>query len=141
MTQSSIVSVVYRDLVDVYAELSSGNTSPKAVRRSFASFVDLSQKLTSHMRREYSEMMGEKWVPSSFDGWNDVTELFKQLRNDDQHDRPISILVNETQYFRVSAGSATEVAVSGTWSFSLEVQLAEMPRDDLRLELADPKTG
>ena len=73
--------------------------------------------------------------------WNDVTELFKQLRNDDQHDRPVSILVDETQYVRVSAEDATEIVLSGTWSFSLEDQLADTPRDDLHWELADPKTG
>jgi hypothetical protein len=97
MAESSIVAVVFQDLADAYAELSSGSTSPKAVRRSFANFVNLSQQLTSHMRREYSEKKGEAWVASDFDGWNDITDLFKQLRNDDQHDRPISILVDETQ--------------------------------------------
>lgn len=140
MTESSIVAVAYRDLADAYAELSSESTSPKAVRRSFANFVDLSQKLTSHMRKEYSEKKGKPWIASDFGGWNDVTELFKQLRNDDQHERPVFILVDETQYFRVSAEDATEIALSGTWSFSLEDQLADTPRDDLRLELADPKT-
>jgi hypothetical protein len=36
MAESSIVAVVFQDLADAYAELSSGSTSPKAVRRSFA---------------------------------------------------------------------------------------------------------
>ena len=140
MAEHSIVALVFQDLTDAFDELASGGTSPKAVRRSFASFVDLSQKLTSHMRKEYSEKKGEKWVPSDFGGWNDVTELFKQLRNDDQHDRPVAILVDETQYFRAYEGGP-EIALSGTWSFSLEDQLADAPRDDLRLELADPATG
>jgi len=141
MTESSIVAVVYQDLAEAYAELSSESASRKAVRQSFTNFVDLSQKLTSHMRKEYSEKKEKPWVASDFGGWNDVTELFKQLRNDDQHDRPVSILVDEAQYFRVSAEGATEIALSGTWSFSLGDQLADTPRDDLRLELADPKTG
>src|SRR5918993_2141662 len=101
MTESSRVAVAFRDLAEAYDELSSGSTSPKAVRRSFASFVDHSQKLTSYMRKEYKEKKGEKWVPKDFDGWNAVTELFKQIRNDDQHDRPVFILVHETQYFRI----------------------------------------
>ncbi len=141
MTESTMVSVVYRDLMDSYAELSSGNTSPKAVRRSFASFVDLSQKLTSHMRREYSEKTRKKWVPSSFDGWNANTELFEQLRNDDQHDRPISILVNETRYFRVFEDDPTLTALSGTWSFSLDDQLSDSPRNDLVIGYVDLNTG
>lgn len=140
MAESSIVDVVFQDLSDAFAEVSSGSTSPKAVRRSFGSFIDLSQKLTSNMRKEYSAITGQSWVAARFDGWNDVTELFKQLRNDDQHDHPLSLLVHETQYFRTYEG-APELAFSGTWSFSLEEQLLDNPRDDLRLELADPETG
>lgn len=140
MVESSIVAVVFRDLADAYTELSSGSTSPKAVRRSFATFVDLSQKLTSHMRTEYTEKKREKWIASDFDGWNDVTDLFKQLRNDDQHDHPIAILVNETQYFRTYEGGP-DVAIDFTWSFSLEDQLLDNPRDDLLLEPVDSQTG
>jgi hypothetical protein len=141
MAEPSIVSVAFRDLADTYGELSSGDSSPKGVRRGFANFVDLSQKLTSHMRTEYSEKTGKKWVPSSFDDWNDITELFKQLRNDDQHDRPISILVNETQYFRVFEDDPTLTALSGTWSFSLDDQLADSPRNDLVIGYVDLNTG
>jgi hypothetical protein len=140
MTESSRVAVAFRDLADAYDELSSGSTSPKAVRRSFASFVDQSQKLTSYMRKEYREKKGKEWVPKDFDGWNDVTELFKEIRNDDQHDRPVFIFVNETQYFRIFEDTP-ELAMSGTWSFSLDDQLAVTPRDDLTLEPADPETG
>jgi hypothetical protein len=123
MTQPSIVAIAFQDLSDAAADLSSGNTSPKAVRQSFARFIDASQRLTSYMRKE-----SEEWVPGDFGSWNDVTELFKELRNVDQHEHPVTVLVHETQYFR-------------TWSFSLDDQLADNPRDDLRLVLADPKTG
>ncbi len=140
MAEHSIIALVFQDLTDAFDELASAGTSPNRFRRSFVSFVDLSQKLTSHMRKEFGEKKGKKWVPSDFGGWNDVTELFKQLRNDDQHHRPVAILVNETQYFQTYEGGP-EIALSGTWSFSLEDQLADTPRDDLRLELADPKTG
>ena len=111
------------------------------VRRSFASFVNFSQQLTSHMRKEYKEKKKEKWVAEDFGGWNDVTALFKQLRNDDQHERPVSILVNETQYFRAFEDDPTLIAWSGTWSFSLDDQIADTPRDDLRIGFVDGKTG
>ena len=113
MSEPSIVAVAFRDLADVYGELSSGSTSPIAVRRSFARFVDLSQKLTSYMRKEYSATKGEKWDASAYGGWDDITDLFKQLRNDDQHDRPVSIVVEETQYFRVFEDGPL-IAFSGT---------------------------
>ena|SRR5215212_2318495 len=140
MTGSSIVAVVFQDLSDAFAEIASGSTSPKAVRRGFGNFIDLSQKLTSTMRKEYSAKTGESWVASDFDGWNDVTELFKELRNEDQHNQPVSILVHETQYFRMHEGGP-ELALGGTWSFSIDDQLLDTPRNDLRLVLADPETG
>jgi len=140
MSESSIVAVAFRDLADAYGELSSGSTSPMAVRRSFADFVDLSQKLTSYMRKEYSAKKGEKWEASAYVGWNDVTDLFKQLRNDDQHDCPVSIVVEETQYFRVFEDGPL-IAVAGTWSFSLDDQLADTPRSDIQIGFVDLKTG
>lgn len=140
MPSASIVAVVFQDLEDAYDELSSGSISPVAIRRSFARFLDLSQKLTSYMRKEYSEKKGQEWVASTFDGWNDYTELFKRLRNDDQHDSPVSILVNETQYFQVFE-DAPPIVLTGKWSLSLDDQVAVTPRDDLILEAADPETG
>jgi hypothetical protein len=115
--------------------------SPVAVRRNFVTFVDLTQKLTSYMRKEYSEKKGQTWVASDFEGWNDVTELFKAIRTDDQHERPISILVNETQFLRISEDLPDELAVSGTWSFSFDDQHLDTPRDDIIFELGDPQTG
>lgn len=136
----SVVDVAFRDLADAHGHLATRGASPKEVRRGFASFVDLSQKLTSHMRKEYSERTGEKWYASEFAGWNDVTDLFKQLRNDDQHDRPVTIVVHERQYLQLFE-DAPEVVMQGTWSFSLEDQLGDEPRDDLHMHLADPETG
>jgi hypothetical protein len=140
MSEFSIVDVVFQDLSDAFAEVTSGSTSPKTVRRSFGNFVNLSQKLSATMYKEYSAKTGQSWSASDFNGWNEVTELFKQIRNDDEHEHPVSILVHETQYFKIFEG-APEVALTGTWSFSLEDQLLGNPRDDLRLELADPETG
>jgi hypothetical protein len=141
MSEASNVTVAFRDLTDALEALSSGSVSPVAVRRNFATFVDLSQKLTSYMRKEYSEKTGRTWDPSGFDGWNDATKLFKQLRNEGQHERPIFILVNETQYLRISADTPDELAVSGTWQLSLEDQHLDTPRDDIIFELGDPPNG
>jgi len=140
MSKFSIVDVVFQDLSNAFAEVTSGSTSPKTVRLSFGNFVNLSQKLSANMYKEYSAKTDQSWNASDFDGWSEVTELFKQLRNDNEHDHPVAILVHETQYFRIYEG-APEVALSGTWSFSLEDQLLDNPRDDLRLKLADPETG
>jgi hypothetical protein len=141
MSEASNVALAFRDLRDAFEELSSGSVSPVAVRRNFTTFVDLSQKLTSYMRKEYGEKKGQTWVASDFDGWNDVTELFKAIRTDDQHERPISILVNETHYLRISEDTPDELAVSGTWSFSFDDQHLDTPRDDIIFELQDPQTG
>jgi hypothetical protein len=141
MNEASTVAVAFRDLKDALEELSSGSVSPVAVRRNFATFVDFSQKLTSYMRKEYSEKTGQTWDPSGFDGWNDVTKLFKQLRNEGQHERPIFILVNETHYLRISADTPDELAVSGTWQLSLEDQHLDTPRNDISFELGDLQTG
>ena len=92
------------------------------------------------MRKEYSAKTGESWAAFDFDGWNNVTELFKELRRVDQHEYPIAILVHETQYFSMYEGGP-KLVFDGTWSFSLEDQLLENPRDDIRVELADPETG
>lgn len=140
MTDSSIVSIVFQDLMDAHDELSGQDTSPKQVRRSFGKVIELSQKLTASMRKEFSKRTGGDWVASDFEGWNDTTALFKQLRNEDQHERPVGILVHERQYFKVFEDTP-ELVFKWTWSFSLEDQLADSPRDDLRLVLPDPETG
>jgi len=140
MSEASNVAVAFQDLTDALEALSSGSASPVAVRRTFVTFVDLSQKLTSYMRIEYSEKKGQTWVASDFDGWNDVTELFKDIRNVDQHEHPIFILINATHYLRIFE-DAPELVVSGPWALSLEDQQLDIPRDDIIFELGDPQTG
>jgi hypothetical protein len=54
MSKFSIVDVVFQDLSDAFAEVTSGSTSPKTVRLSFGNFVNLSQKLSANMYKEYS---------------------------------------------------------------------------------------
>jgi hypothetical protein len=115
MPEDTIVAITFQDLSDAASVLSSGSTSPKAVQQNFARFLSASQKLTGHMRKEYKAKTGASWDASGFDGWNDVTELFKDLRNVDQHERPVTVFVHETQYLRTYEGGP-EVAIEGTWS-------------------------
>jgi hypothetical protein len=140
VSEASIVAVVFRDLADTLDELSSGSASPVAVRRNFGTFVELTQKLTSYMRIEYSEKKGQTWVASDFDGWNEVTELFKEIRNVDQHEHPIFILINATHYLRIFE-DAPELVVSGPWALSFDDQHLDTPRDDIIFELGDARTG
>lgn len=131
--------MVFQDLMDAHDELSGPDTSPKQARRSFGKVIELSQKLTASMRKEFRERTGGNWIASDFEGWNDLTDLFKQLRNDDQHERPIEILVHERQYFRIFKDTP-ELVFEGTWSLSSKDQLADSPRDDLHVILPDPET-
>jgi hypothetical protein len=136
MAESSIVAVAFQDLSDAAADLSSGNTSPKAVRQSFARFISADYQLTQHMYKEYKAKTGESWKASKFDGWNAVTELFWELRRANEH--PVSILVRDRYYIRAFE-DAPEIVAEGTWEFSLEDQLAREPRDDLHI--IDPISG
>jgi hypothetical protein len=47
---------VFADLSDAYAALVASQHSPREVRRAFVRFVDLSQKLTSAMRKDFSRL-------------------------------------------------------------------------------------
>ena len=52
------------------------------------------------MRKEYSALTGGgEWVAKDFPGWNPVTELFKELRNVDQHVYLIRIIIVQSQVY------------------------------------------
>lgn len=135
----SDVRMIFGDLTNAFEELKQSIQSPKSVRRTFSLFVELSQKLTSTMRKEYSSTTGDKWEASKYMGWNNVTELFKKLRNTDQHDWPIVIVVHERQYFRIDESSNGHLVNEGTWELS--DQLSDLPPSGAKLFLVDPKTG
>lgn len=139
MPEVSDVDLVFSDLQDALIELNDAITSPKRVRRCFSRFVDLTQRLTSAMRRESKARAGLEWQASRFSGWNEVTGLFKDLRNEDQHERQIYISVHETRYFELFGPSGGRIATSGTWQ--LTDQLLEKPPDALKMFDSDPKTG
>jgi hypothetical protein len=137
MTKLSDVDHVFSDLQLELAALNDQRQSPRDVRRAIARFITLSQQLTEAMRREYSGRARGKWIARDFTGWNDVTELFKGLRNSDLHGQPLQILVHETVVGRTDIGAL--VSFSGTWE--LHDQHAESPPEGLTLVRADPNTG
>ena len=93
--------LVFADLADAHATLIASRKSPREIRRAFVHFVDLSQKLTSAMRKDFSKLALGNWEASAFQGWTPVTKLLKHLRNEDQHGHQIYISVRERRYFPV----------------------------------------
>lgn len=131
--------LIFGDLKATYSELDGERFSPVVVRRSFGRFIDLSQKLTSAMRRDFSTEKNKKWEASDFNGWNEVTVFFKKLRNFDQHEFPIQIQVHQRNYFSIEEGSDQHLVVEGTWS--LGSPFSKEPPEGMALVLGDPKTG
>lgn len=139
MKYRSDVEMLFADLVASFDELNAARPSPVRARRAFARFVGLTQQLTAAMRREFSANTGKSWSASDFHGWNAVSQLFKSLRNIDQHDSSVLILVRERQTIRPIEGSPALVSFEGTWE--LHDQLADTPPEGLVPVRADPVTG
>lgn len=140
----SDTKMVFGDLRHIAQELHNERDSPVRVRRLLSQFITLSQQLTEVMRKEYSGASGSKWQAESFSGWNEVTTLFRKLRRTDYHSCPVTICVEETQYFGVGdifqdGIGASEVAIQGTWD--LGDPFSEHVPEGLKLVLADPATG
>lgn len=132
-------TVVFADLRDALERLDNARGSPKDVRRAFVTFVDLSQKLTSAMRKDFSRVKSAQWEARAFPDWNDVTNFFKWLRNQDQHDLPIHISVHERRFYEVPGQPGQLFPFEGTW------KLADQLTDDIPQGItfypADPTTG
>lgn len=94
--------IVYRDLSDAFEQLDNEKTSPLAVRRKFRNFVIYTQQLTEMMRKEFPQRTGKKWEAKNFDGWNDVSLLFKEIRKSDYHEVPLLIQVKETRSYQMN---------------------------------------
>lgn len=131
------VDVLFADLEACYGELQEARRSPRDVRRSFARFVTLAQQLTAVMRREFPTITGKAWRAAAFPGWTPVTNLFKELRNVDQHEALIQVLVHESATAQTDLGAL--VTLSGTWE--LHDQLASESPGALVALRADPATG
>ena len=139
--------LVFADLADAHATLFASRRSPREVRRAFVRFVDLTQKLTSAMRKDFSKLGRGKWEAASFSGWTPVTELLKHLRNEDQHGNQIYISVHERRYFPVPENlpvgfarpPSNNFVFEGTWE--LTDQLLEDPPEGIETFEINPMTG
>ncbi|MGH7655743.1 MAG: hypothetical protein ACREN6_13880 [Gemmatimonadaceae bacterium] len=139
MTQSRASAIVFADLRDALRELEATRGSPKDVRRAFSRFVDLTQRLTASMRTDFSRAGKGKWQASAFPGWNAVTEFFKWMRNQDQHELPIHISVHERRFQEVPGQVGRLFSFEGTWI--LADQLSDAPPQGITFYPADPVTG
>lgn len=132
-------AIIYRDLEDALSELETERQSPKQVRRLFYRFVDLTQRLTSAMRKDFSRIKSTHWNSSAFSGWNNVTTFFKWLRNEDQHNLPIFVSVHERRFYEVASIPGKPFIFEGTWTLS--DQMTEAPPNGMTFYPIDPKTG
>lgn len=140
-------SLVFADLSDALAKLRACRKSPREVRREFLHFVNLSQKLTAAMRKDFSRLNLGSWEGSRFQGWTPVTELLKHLRNEDQHGRQIYISVHERRHFPVPENlppgftrpAANTFVFEGTWE--LTDQLLDGPPDGIEAFEVNPLMG
>ena len=117
--------LVLADLRDALVALHEARGSPKEVRRAFSRFVDLTQRLTAAMRKDFNRLRNERWEAKAFAGWTTVTEFFKWLRNQDQHETPIRISVHERHFYPHPLKPGELFKVEGTWV--LTDQLLETP--------------
>lgn len=120
----SNVEIVFNDLTDSLNELKKSKDSPRKVRKNFTDFVNYSIKLTSIMRKEYKQITGELWCAENFPYWNDISELFKELRNTDQHQIPIRVKIRDTfsfstdRIFLTSGEKGSDIVFEGDWDIS-----------------------
>jgi hypothetical protein len=130
---------VFADLRDAFHALEAARGSPKEVRRAFSRFVDLTQRLTSAMRTDFSHVKGRRWEAKSFAGWNKITEFFKWLRNEDQHELPIRISVHERRFYELPGFPDKLFPFEGTWT--LADQMTDDHPDGITFYPVDPATG
>lgn len=146
MTHFMQTQVVFADLRDVFETLNIERDSPKNIRRTFCRFVELSQKLTSAMRKDYSQLKHESWNASDFSSWNPITELLKYLRNEDQHGHQISISVHERRFYPMPPNFPYPINIEpgqlwiseGTWNLNDQL-LNEVP-EGITCYAIDPTT-
>lgn len=139
--------LVFADLADAHSTLVGSRSSPREVRRAFVRFVDLSQKLTSAMRKDFSKLGLGNWEASKFQKWTPVTGLLKHLRNEDQHGHQIYISVHERRHFPIPENlppgfakpASNTFVVEGTWE--LTDQLLRDPPEGIETFEINPMTG
>lgn len=122
-TKTLNTEAVFRDLTRVNKKLRQQRRNPNTLRLHFTEFVTLSQKLTFAMYKEYHELTSQKWEARNFTGWTAVTELFKVLRNVDQHEGLIRIKITQTQVFEGTASRKDESGNEIRTPMALKVQM------------------
>lgn len=127
------------DLEAAFSELEIARGSPKSVRRAFSRFVDLTQRLTSAMRKVFSSERNAAWDANSFPGWTPVTEFLKWLRNHDQHQLPLRISVHERHFYELPHMPGELIPFEGTWV--LDNQLDDVLPNGITFRPADPVSG
>jgi hypothetical protein len=144
MTVPSDVDLVYHDLCDAVGSLNGARESPKEVRRALSRYVELSQRLTSTMRKDFSRRGKGKWQASIFQGWTSRTDLLKHLRNQDQHGEQVFITVHDRHYYDLPDN--TVIAGLPGWSFVIDSrwhmtdQTQDRPPEGIEVRLSDPGT-
>lgn len=142
MADTSDADLVFLDLCDALRQMEGAHASPKEVRRAFSRYVELSQRLTSAMRKDFSRCNGQAWVASSFVEWTPATELLKYLRNQDQHGEQVFITVHDRHYYTVPedveiAGfTDRQFIVDNLWQMT--DQMLDRPPEGLEVRLNDP---
>jgi hypothetical protein len=139
MKRTSDVDLVLSDWSAALERLRDRKDSPSEIRKVFAALVELSQKLTSVMRTEFPG----KWEACLFEGWNYVSELFKTLRNHEQHRELIRQTVEEISDITVPAEDGfPEIAIGMSVHIKTVDPLSEVkPSSGIVLMAADPETG
>jgi hypothetical protein len=144
VTIPSDVDLVYFDLRDSLRALEDARASPKEVRRALSRFMELSQRLTSAMRKDFSKRTGAKWNASLFAEWSPATELLKYLRNEDQHGEQVFITVLDRHFYRipddveVRGFPAREFTVESRWHMT--DQMLDRPPAGMELRLGNSPT-
>jgi hypothetical protein len=130
--------IVFRDLTRANKKLRHQRKNPDAVRRRFTEFVALSQKLTATTSKEFKSLTGHKWEAEEFAGWNNVTKLFRELRNTDVHELPIRIIITQVQefdgYWVKEDSSGNKTVIPDTY----EVRMVFNPEAGLKKGLPNP---
>ena len=142
MLAPSDVDLVYLDLCDVVSSLDAVRSSPKEVRRHLSRYVELSQRLTSAMRKDFSRRGRGKWHASSFPEWTPSTELLKYLRNQDQHGEQVFITVHDRHYYdipddvEIAGIPGRNMIVDSRWQMT--DQTLDRPPEGLEVRLRYP---
>lgn len=131
--------LVFIDLVDSKRALDDTKGSPREVRRAFSRFVDLTQRLTSTMRKDYKRLKQIPWEAKEFNGWTVDTDFLKWLRNEDQHESQIYISVHQRNFYQLEAYGDRLWVFEGTWGL-LDQMTTEIP-SGISFHPIDPVTG